>query len=221
MKKILVVAPHPDDETIGCGGSLHREQEEGNHISWLIVTAANLSSGYSPEQTESQKITIKSVAEYYGFDTVHKLDFPAAKLDTVPISDLVAAMSAVFKEIEPEVVYLPHPSDAHSDHRICFQAGSACTKWFRHSSVKKVLAYETSSETNFSRDPTLNFVPNVYRNIENYLPAKLKALTLYESEIGEFPFPRSLEAISSLARLRGSESGFEAAEAFSMIFDRR
>lgn len=222
MKKILVVAPHPDDETIGCGGVLHRYRDDGEHLSWMIVTAANSMSGFSEETAERQNQQIKAAANSYPFDTVHELNFPTAKLDTVPLSELINAISAVFKEIEPEIIYLPHPGDAHSDHRISFEAAAACTKWFRYPSVKQVLAYETVSETNFSRNPSVfHFLPNIYTDIGRFLPAKLETLALYDSEIEAFPFPRSLDAITSLARLRGSESGFDAAEAFELIFARR
>jgi LmbE family N-acetylglucosaminyl deacetylase len=118
---------------------------------------------------------------------------------------------------EPEEVFVPHPSDVHTDHRIVFDAVASCTKWFRYPSVKRVLAYETLSETDFGLGTNQAFRPNVFVNIEPYLAEKLQAMDIYVSELGVFPFPRSHEAIRALATLRGAASGFRAAEAFELL----
>lgn len=94
------------------------------------------------------------------------------------------------------------------------------TKWFRYPSVKRILAYETLSETDFGLGTDLGFRPNIFINIENYLEDKLRAMDIYASELGRFPFPRSDEAIRALATLRGAASGFQAAEAFELLRER-
>jgi LmbE family N-acetylglucosaminyl deacetylase len=220
IKKTIVVAPHPDDEILGVGGTLLRRKAEGVNIAWLIVSSAS-SRVRSASETEIQRSQeIEAIRQIIGFDEVYELNFPAAELDQVAMRDLVEGISTAFKAFEPDEVFLPHSSDVHTDHRVVFDAAISCTKWFRYPTVKRVLAYETLSETDFSLSPDSRFRPNVFVNIEPYLSQKLKALTIYSSEIGTFPFPRSLEAISALAKVRGAASGFLAAEAFELLRER-
>ena len=136
------------------------------------------------------------------------------------MSDLVAAISNVFKAFQPDEVFVPHPSDVHTDHRIVFDAVAGCTKWFRHPSIKRVLSYETISETDFGLGISKVFQPNVMIDIEPYLADKLRAMEIYASELSEFPFPRSHKAMQALATLREAASGFVAAEAFELLRER-
>ena len=215
--KTLVIAPHPDDEVLGVGGTILRLKAEGNKVGWLIVTGISSEAGWSDEKIQQRADEIKSIANLFAFDSIYELNFPTTQLDQVPMSDLVSAISNVFKVFEPEEVFVPHPSDIHTDHRFVFDAIASCTKWFRHPSVKRVLAYETLSETDFSLGVKQVFRPNIFVNIEPYLKDKLRAISIYQSELGEFPFPRSHEAITALAFLRGAASGFKAAEAFELL----
>ena len=176
--------------------------------------------GWSEEKINQRAHEIAIVTALFGFDSVFELNFPTTQLDQVPMSDLVAAISNVFKKFEPEEVFVPHPADVHTDHRMVFDAVASCTKWFRYPSVKRVLAYETLSETDFGLGTSQGFRPNVFVNIEPYLNDKIRAMDIYASEIGEFPFPRSHEAIQALAILRGAASGFKAAEAFELLRER-
>ena len=218
--KTLVVAPHPDDEVLGAGGTLLRRKAEGATVAWLIVTTITSESGWSVERVKQRADEIKRITAMFGFDAVFELNFPTTQLDQVPMSDLVAAVSNVFKTFEPEEVFVPHPADVHTDHRMVFDAVASCTKWFRYPSVNRVLAYETLSETDFGLGTEQGFRPNVFVNIESFLEDKLQAMDIYESELGEFPFPRSHEAIRALAALRGAASGFKAAEAFELLRER-
>ncbi len=218
--KTLVVAPHPDDEVLGVGGTILRRKKEGAKVAWLIATAITVEAGWSEEKVKQRAKEISQVTELFGFDEVFELNFPTTQLDRVPMSDLVAGISDVFKSFEPEEVFVPHSSDVHTDHRMVFHAVASCTKWFRYPSVKRVLAYETLSETDFGLGTEQSFHPNVFVNIESFLNDKLRAMGIYASELGEFPFPRSYEAIQSLATLRGAASGFKAAEAFELLRER-
>ena len=177
-------------------------------------------TGWSVEKIKQRTDEIKLVRELFGFDSVFELNVPTTQLDQVPMSDLVAAISNVFKKFEPEEVFVPHPADVHTDHRMVFDAVASCTKWFRYPSVKRVLAYETLSETDFGLGTSQGFRPNVFVNIEPYLDDKIRAMDIYASELGEFPFPRSHEAIQALAILRGAASGFKTAEAFELLRER-
>ena len=218
--KTIVIAPHPDDEVLGVGGTLLRRKAEGAKVAWLIVTAISVQSGWSEEKVKQRADEVKRVTELFGFDEVFTLNFPTTQLDRLPMSDLVAGISEVFRSFKPEEVFVPHPSDVHTDHRVVFDAAASCTKWFRYPSVKRVLAYETLSETDFGLGTDQGFRPNVFVDIEPFLDNKLRAMDIYESELGVFPFPRSHEAIRALATLRGAASGFKAAEAFELLRER-
>lgn len=216
----IVIAPHPDDEVLGVGGTLLRRKAEGTKVAWLIVTAISVQAGWSEERVKQRADEVRRITEFFGFDEVFELNFPTTQLDRVPMCDLVARISEVFRKFEPEEVFVPHPSDVHTDHRIVFDAVAGCTKWFRYPSVKRVLAYETISETDFGLGNEQGFRPNVFVNIEPFLDDKLRAMDIYESELGVFPFPRSHEALRALAALRGAASGFRAAEAFELLRER-
>ncbi|MCP5463710.1 MAG: PIG-L family deacetylase [Deltaproteobacteria bacterium] len=214
MKNILVVAPHPDDETLGCGGTLLKHKEMGDQISWLIVTEMKESEGFVAEIVAKREEEIKTAANLYGFDQVKRLGFATTKLDTLPVGELVAAMSKAFQEIKPTVVYAPYPGDVHTDHRFVFDAVNACSKSFRYPFIKEVLCYETISETEFNLDPMASsFKPNRFVNIENHLDQKINIMKTFASELGEFPFPRSEKVIRAMAEWRGSMIGTKAAEA--------
>jgi LmbE family N-acetylglucosaminyl deacetylase len=218
--KTIVIAPHPDDEVLGVGGTLLRRKAVGEKVAWLIVTAISVPSGWGEGKVIQRAEEIKRITELFDFDEVFPLNFPTTQLDQVPMSDLVAGISNVFRSFEPEEVFVPHPSDVHTDHRIVFDAVSSCTKWFRYPSVKRVLAYETLSETDFALGTDQSFRPNVFVGIEPFLNGKLRAMDIYASELGAFPFPRSHETIRALATLRGAASGFKAAEAFELLRER-
>lgn len=215
---VLIVAPHPDDETLGCGGTLLKHQAAGAELHWVIVTTGTETQGYSPEWQARRRAEIRAVAEGYGFRAVHELGWPTTRLDDLPMSDLVQSMSRVFQEVAPHTVYLPFPGDVHTDHRVTFEAAAACTKSFRYPSIKRVLAYEVLSETDFGIAPQeAPFRPTVFVDISEYLEAKLSLMAHFHGELREFPFPRSETAIRAQAALRGVVAGCPAAEAFMLL----
>lgn len=220
MNKVIIITPHPDDETLGCGGTILKHISAGDEVYWLIVT--KMAKKYFPvERIQKRQKEIVQVAEEYGFEKTIQLSYNAAKLDEVPASDLVAGIGNVFKGVEPTIIYVPYRNDIHSDHKIVFDATMSCTKWFRYPSIEKVLVYETLSETDFIMNPdAIGFRPTVFVNISEYLEKKLKIMRLYESEMSPHPFPRSEEAIRALATLRGTVAGVMAAEAFMLVKER-
>jgi LmbE family N-acetylglucosaminyl deacetylase len=216
--RVMVIAPHPDDETLGCGGTLLRHIAEGDQVYWLIVTQMNILDGYTAAQMNKRKIEITNVRQDYGFSDVFELPFRAARLDTLPLGDLVKAVSDVLIHIQPDILYVPYRNDAHSDHGCVFDAVSACSKSFRYPFIKTVYAYETLSETGFALSVDSQvFHPNSFVCIDEFLEYKLKIMQNYESEMGVFPFPRSEQAIRAIAQLRGAQSGCLAAEAFMLL----
>ena len=216
--KSLVVAPHPDDEILGCGGTLLRRVGEGGVVGWLLMTSITKDHGWPEDRVDRRTHEIDLVRQRLQIsdEFFYELGFPSTELDKVPMSELVGKVSKVFTSFEPEEVFLPFPGDIHSDHRITFDAVSSCTKWFRYPSVKRVLTYETLSETDFSLDHNA-FNPNLLVDISEHLEKKLELLSIYKSELGEHPFPRSLENVAAQALLRGSQRGTRAAEAFHIL----
>ena len=217
MKKILVVAVHPDDETLGCGGTLLKHKAKGNEIHWMIVTEMTEQFGFTPSAMARRAREIEMVDQMYGFDGVHRLGFPATQLDRVPMSQLVTAISKVFKCVQPDQVYLPFQHDVHSDHQYAFTAAYSCTKSFRYPSVRKVMMLETLSETDFAQTASGGFVPNLFVDISDTFDRKMEILRVYESELDSHPFPRSEESIRALALLRGAAAGCKYAESFVML----
>lgn len=218
MKKVLVVAPHPDDETLGCGGTLLKHHDKGDEIHWLIVTHMFEEQGFSKFKIKKRDQEVKNVANLYRFHSTHKLKYPTSELEIIKLGKLIGGISEVVKKVQPEIIYVPYPGDVHTDHEIVFNATIACTKSFRYPFVKKVLAYETLSETDFGINPDHNgFRPNLFVDISKYLDKKIEIMKVFESEIGDFPFPRSEKAIRSLAAVRGAACGAQAAESFMIL----
>jgi len=216
-QSILVVAVHPDDESLGCGGTLLRLREEGAQIHWMIVTAMTADCGYSPEAIAHRDSEIEAVAQMYGFSSVHRLDFSTTRLDEIPMSQLVAAMSRVFQSTQPNQVFLPFQHDVHSDHQHAFAAAYSCTKTFRYPSVRKVMMMETLSETDFAQSAGGGFVPNMFVDISGQFERKMQILRVFESELHPHPFPRSEEAVKASAMLRGAAAGCRFAESFVIL----
>jgi LmbE family N-acetylglucosaminyl deacetylase len=217
--RTLVIAPHPDDEILGCGGLLLRRIAEGVRVGWVIMTSIHADDGWDAEQVSDRQLEIVNVAEGIGLrpDDVFNLGIPSTKLDQYPRAELVRKLSGVFDAFKPNEVLTPHSGDVHSDHEVTAQVVSACTKWFRHPSVKRVLAYETLSETGLNVIAGNIFTPNFFVDISPWLERKLALLRIYESEVGDFPFPRSEQAVRALAEVRGASSGFDAAEAYELL----
>lgn len=218
MSRVLVVAPHADDESLGCGGTLLRHSVAGDEIHWLLVTGVSRENGFSDEAVVARAEEIKRVAAQYKFSSVTQLMLPPSALRNHPEADIIDKISKTVREVSPEIVYTVYRGDAHSDHEVVFDAVLASTKSFRYPFIRRILAYETMSETDFGhKSEGGGFKPNVFINIDDFIKQKLHILDLYKTEMGQFPFPRSREALSALAKVRGVQCGCRAAEAFVLI----
>ena len=215
--KSLVISPHPDDEVLGVGGTLLKRKKNGNDIAWLIVTKISEAHGWEKKQIDLRKDEIKKVSKFFGFSNVYQLNFPTTKLDTIPKSILVKNISDVFKAFKPYEIFVPHLSDVHSDHKVISDIISTCTKNFRYPFIKRILAYETISETEYNLNNSIKFKPNYFEDITNFLSKKIKVMNIYKSEISKFPFPRSNVSIDAQSKWRGTFVGVEAAEAFELL----
>lgn len=218
MSTVLVVAPHPDDETLGCGGTLLRARVQGDAVHWAIASTMEGAPGFSPARMQAREEEIARVASAYGFAAVHRAGFASTRLDVVPVAERVDWFSRIVSDVQPDTLYLPWPNDAHSDHAAVFEAAAACAKSFRYPSVRRVFCYETLSETEFGVRPgAVGFAPNRFVDIAAYLERKLDIMAMYAGEMGAPPFPRSKEAIRAQACLRGAVAGTTAAEAFMVL----
>ncbi|MCF8317577.1 MAG: PIG-L family deacetylase [Haliscomenobacter sp.] len=218
MRKVVVISAHPDDETLGVGGTLLKHKEAGDQLCWIIVTGISESAGFTKARVESRSLEIDKVSSKYGFIKTFKLDYSTMSLSSKDLTTLIPNISKIFNEIKPEIVYTMNRSDAHSDHRVIFNAVISCTKSFRYPYIKQVLMYECLSETEFAAAlPENVFIPNYYVDISLFIEQKLNIMEIFESELGAHPFPRSLENIRALAHYRGATVGVQFAEAFQLL----
>lgn len=218
MKNVIVISAHPDDETLGVGGAILKHVANGDNVFWLIVTNVFENQGFSKERVESRQKEIREVEKLLGVSKTFLLDYPTMTLSSSSLIKMVPEISSVFSDVQPEIVYCLNRSDAHSDHRVIFDAVMACTKSFRYPYIKQILMYECISETEFA--PVLAekaFLPNYFVDITDFVDTKLDIMKIFESELGEHPFPRSLDNIKALAHFRGASVGVKYAEAFQLL----
>ena len=218
MNKILVIAVHPDDETLGCGGTLLKHKANGDEIHWLIATDIKESEGYGISTIKKRNKEITKIEDLYGFTSVNKLDLSTTKVDEYGMSELITKISSVINKVKPDTIYLPFKGDVHSDHKYIFDAAYSCTKTFRYPFIKKIYMMETLSETEFSLSTKEDsFVPNVFVDISEFMDKKIELMNIYESEIGKHPFPRCERNMRALATYRGATSNCNYAESFILI----
>ena len=215
MVKILVVSPHPDDETLGAGGTLLKAKEQGHSVNWLNITTGVGVEGFCVDEKERSK-RIDKICKIFEFDSFYDLELKTAMLDQYSNSEGISFMAKVIKKIQPDVLILPDYNDAHSDHKVVFDWAFPFTKSFRWPSIKYVMTMEIVSETQFGR-PESPFIPNLYVDISDYMEKKIEAVKVYDTEIAPPPFPRSIENVCSLAMYRGSTVDVKYAEAFRVI----
>jgi LmbE family N-acetylglucosaminyl deacetylase len=219
IKNVLIISAHPDDETLGCGGTILKHRENEDNVFWLILTKANQNISPIKNIVNIQKEYIQNIAKAYGFSKTFQMDFLTTTLDTIPLGKLISSISKVISEVQPNIVYLPNRSDIHSDHQTAFKAAISCTKNFRFPFIQRILMYETLSETEFAPVlPESYFLPNYFVDITSYLNKKLEIMQLFTTEKMEELYPRSITTIKALARYRGSRIGTKYAEAFMLLF---
>tara|TARA_Y100001970_G_scaffold120641_1_gene149542 strand:+ start:1500 stop:2165 length:666 start_codon:yes stop_codon:yes gene_type:complete len=219
MKKVLFVSPHPDDEVLGCAGTILKHKKEKCKIYWLIVTTIKNSKNWPISKINLRDKEILKVKNYFKFDKILNLNIETTKVDSLLNSEFTNILEKKIDLIKPNIIYLPFIADAHVDHKLTTSTFNTCIKSFRFPYIKKVYMYETLSETTHNYLDERNFKPNVFNDISEFIDKKIKAMEIYKSELGKHPFPRSIEAIKSLAILRGLQSNTKFAEAFELVLE--
>ena len=215
--KVLVIAPHPDDEVIGVGGTIAKRTASGDDVYVCVVT-----KGYRPlfaeMLVEQSRNECRQADKILGVKETIFLDFPAVMLETVPRHELNGKIAEVFQKIKPDEVYIPHRGDMQIDHQIVVDAAMVAVRPRGSNFPKRVYAYETLSETGLNIPNVVNdFIPTVYEDISETFQQKLEAMDIFQSQLADFPNARSLGAIEALAKFRGATVNRKAAEAFALI----
>ena len=219
--RVLVVAAHPDDEVLGCGGTMALLAHRGHEVYVLILGEGVTSrdNERDPDRRATEIATLRKAAkeasQILGVKKLFFEDFPDNRFDTVPLLELIKAVERVKKRINPDMVFTHFEGDLNIDHCLTARAVMTATRPLPGESVHRVYAFEVLSSTEWNF--VSKFQPNVYFEITSFLERKIEALRCYESELKVFPHPRSVDGVKYLARLRGSETGVEAAEAFGLI----
>lgn len=215
--KILVIAPHPDDEIIGVGGTIAKRVSSGDDVYVAVIT-----KGFPPifdeEFIRQDREECIKADKLIGVRETIFLDFPAVMLENVSRYQFNGAIMNVISETCPDEVYIPHCGDLQLDHRLVVDAAMVALRPKYEHIVKRIYAYETLSETGWNIPNAANtFIPTVYEDITKTLCKKMDSMKIFKSQLAEFPCTRSLGAIDALAKFRGATIGVMAAEAFSLI----
>lgn len=215
MKNILVVVAHPDDEAIGCLGTLLKYKKMGSKINILYMADGHTSR---EEVNEVRETSAQKFVEKFGFDFHSFLSFPDNKMDSCALLDIVKEIETVISDIEPDCIFTHHGGDLNIDHQVVSRAVLTACRPQPGFCVKKILAFETLSSTEWSHQTvTSPFLPNIFFDITNEIEEKMKLLSIYEDEMRNPPHSRSLENIRHLASVRGASVGVDSAEAFQLI----
>ena len=217
MKSILVVAAHPDDEVLGCGGYIANQVWSGDEVfvTFLSDGVTSRQGNLGLQEIESRRNAARLASKVLGASDVSFGDFPDNKLDAVPLLEIIKSIEAVVERVRPQIVLTHFGGDLNIDHRIVNQAVLTACRPAPKQGVKEVLFFEVPSSTEWQVPIEGEaFTPTWFEDISETLEIKIKALTVYEHELREWPHPRSVKAVEHLAHWRGATCGVDAAEAF-------
>jgi N-acetylglucosamine malate deacetylase 1 len=217
MSKILVLAPHPDDEVLGCGGIMKKYADAGHEV-YVLVATRGTPKMYSDDKIDNVRNEARKAHAILGVKETLFLDFHAPDLDVTSRAELSRAIAPILQKLGIEELYLPHRGDIHHDHTAIFMAGLVAARPVGNYSVKRIYCYETLSETEWA--PPFGddaFIPTHFVDISGQIDAKFEAMGCFKSQVRPFPSTRSLETIEALAKFRGATVGFHRAEAFMTI----
>lgn len=224
MKKpVLVIVAHPDDEVLGCGGTIARLAQEGHDV-YIAILGEGITSRYKRREEGGKRLIeelhsrSREVGQCLCAKEVFLFSLPDNRFDTVPLLDIVKIVENMVDKLQPDIIYTHHGGDLNIDHQIVHRAVLTATRPLENYPVKEIYAFEAPSSTEWAFqqfEPA--FRPNVFVDITKTLEIKVQAMQLYESEARPFPHPRSPEALRAIAMRWGSVVGCGAAEAFELI----
>ena len=206
---ILILAPHPDDESIGMGGTIKKLSKK-NNIHLCVLTDGAVFDSSGQKKILERKNACKNSGKILGISDYTFLDFPVMELESISHLEINRELEKIIKKFNPKIVYTTTRHDINKDHQIVFESTLVVTRP-QSSNVKQVLSYETAGVT------ISGFSPTVFEDISKEFKYKIKSFRMYKSELRPFPHPRSIKAIENLAIQRGIESGTKKAEAFELI----
>lgn len=216
----LVIAPHPDDEVLGCGGTIAKLSYNGSRVSIAIVTEGYKGAPelFTEERTKKVQQEALKAHQVLGVSDTFFLGFPALKLGVTPAYQISSSLERMIRDTNAQNLYIPFKGDIHEDHKVIFDCALVAARPINKNPVQKIMAYETLSETEWGVPESDEiFHPNVFNNISNYLQKKLEAFKSFQSQVKDFPHPRSTDVIEHQAKIRGATVGYEAAESFKLI----
>ena len=217
-KIILVVAAHPDDEALGCGGTIAKHVKNGDIVNVMFITnGVSARLDQTSKNIKERKISAVKAGKILGFNKMIFKDFPDNQLDTVPILKIIQSIEKIIKEINPEIIYTHHYGDLNIDHKITHYAVMTASRPLPNTSVKEIYTFEVLSSTEWSFSLENSFSPNIFVNIEGFLDLKISSLKAYSLEMRGAPHSRSLKHIRALAIHRGSCVGINMAESFMVM----
>ncbi len=220
--RILVLAPHADDETLGCGGTMARLADEGHDVFIGLVTGhgADPHPLFERRTFDTVRAELERAAAVLGVKEVIKEDLPTVLLPDLPRHEVNAAVGRIIETAKPELLFAPFPLDLHGDHREIHHAASIAWRPYLQSgrAIREVLCYEVPSETHLNIPYVeQGFLPNVWYDVSAHLERKIEAMRCFASQAQAAPLPRSETALRALAGWRGSQIGVAAAEAFVSV----
>lgn len=219
---VLVIAAHPDDEVLGCGGTIARLSRESQDI-YLVILGEGITSRYGQRQDADQMELLdlrsrsQQVAKLLGAKDLFLYDLPDNRFDTLPLLDLTKIIEEIIKKVQPQIIYTHHGGDLNLDHSLTFRATLTATRPMTGSPVKEIYTFEVPSSTEWAFGRLGSFNPNVFVDVNATIETKLQGMAVYQSELRPYPHPRSPEAIRAISRRWGSVAGCEFAEAFELI----
>jgi N-acetylglucosamine malate deacetylase 1 len=215
--RVIVIAAHPDDETLGVGGTIARHAANGDEVHIIFLTDGIGARGANKAAARRRATAARTASEILGGRPPRFLGFSDNRLDAVPLLDVAQAIEKIIAEVQPDTIYTHHAGDLNVDHEICQRAVLIACRPLPGSTVRRIFAFEVVSSTEWSAPESRAFSPIRFVDISRTIATKRRALEAYAEEMRPFPHPRSLEGIDALARHRGASAGLAAAEAFGIL----
>jgi LmbE family N-acetylglucosaminyl deacetylase len=214
---VVVIAAHPDDEILGAGGTLARHARAGADVH-AVVVAEGATSRYADGMVEALHKSGRRAAEEIGFASIRFMNLPDQRLDTLPLVDVTQQLEATLEELRPTIVYTHFPGDVNADHGVVSRAAWTACRPYHLPSLRRFVVFETPSSTEWGGPGSgARFEPNLYVDVSGTLDAKLAAIECYESELRDYPHPRSSRALRERAAYWGSTVGLNYAEPFRLL----